>query len=278
MNLTSGQPDAVVAIVNSPDYLSRLCPGDTAQLLDLIHELPHSLRWGRANADVSLTSEGKTQAILHMWPPWGPSCAWRWGHEFFVLPLPLLGEYQVAFEHFSWDMNQPAIPPECSLLTQGSFLEWHCLLCGCNSKKDYCRQWTVSDSWEAQVSVCGCWSGWPAGCLPEPVHPSSCGPHASWGCHLLELHSARLSTTSSGAAPFKAGRYKCVCIWVEWGRSMGTQQHHTHPPDGAEWAMEGFGDIRTVLIRLQDPTPLFLVHWGSLSNYVEMRWTQGHEV
>lgn len=44
MNLTSGQPDAVVAIVNSPDYLSRLCPGDTAQLLDLIHELPHSLR------------------------------------------------------------------------------------------------------------------------------------------------------------------------------------------------------------------------------------------
>lgn len=59
---------------------------------------------------------------------------------------------------------------------------------------------------------------------------------------------------------------------------MGTQQHHTHPPDGAKWAMEGFGDIRTVLIRLQDPTPPFLAHWGSLSNYVEMRWTQGHEV
>lgn len=195
--------------------------------------MPHGLRWGRTNA-----------AVLHMWPPWGPSCPWRWGHEFFVLPLRLLGEYQVAFERFYWDMNQPAIPPECSWLTQGSFLEWHCLLCGCSSKKDYCKQWTVPDSGEAQVSVCGCRSGWPAGCLPEPIRPSSCGLYASWGCHLLELRSARPSTTSSRAAPFEAGHYKCVCIWVEWGRSVGTQQHHTHPPDGAEWAMEGFGDIK----------------------------------
>lgn len=112
--------------------------------------MSHSLSWGRANAipDLSLTWEGKMQAIPHMWSPWGPSCAWGWGWELFVLPLWLLGAYQVAFQHSSWDMNQPATPPQSSPADPGLFLRMALSALFQEGLVWTHSQGTVSDSWE----------------------------------------------------------------------------------------------------------------------------------
>lgn len=145
--------------------------------------------------------------------------------QFSVLPnLWLGGEYQVAFHHFSWDIESASYSStEFSSLVQGSSLEWHCLLRGCSSR-GLMGTSTVNCPRQRRTDARVWLLVWLAIGMPHRMNPPGKGQSVDYVTHGdamprdWSVNVTCWSRDTPRGHPSRLRKYICMCMWAEWGQ------------------------------------------------------------